>query len=145
MVNMIYSQTCIKRSPWEQRQSGLIRQVTSFKRFNLYEMFYDRARQMWSFNTGDWLIEVTTWAGFYCTRIIFANLSFALPDNEWLWTANPPRYMPSSIREVISCLASSCSNVSSPSSVVISILSVLKTIWKTYRIMQTDHLKRRIN
>ena len=37
-----YSQSCIKGSPLRQRLSGLIRQVTSLKRFNSYEMFYDR-------------------------------------------------------------------------------------------------------
>jgi hypothetical protein len=37
-----YSQSCIKRSPLGQRLSGLIRQVTSLKRFNSYEIFYDR-------------------------------------------------------------------------------------------------------
>jgi hypothetical protein len=26
-------------------------------------MFYDRARNMWSFNTGDCLVEVTAWVG----------------------------------------------------------------------------------
>ena len=26
-------------------------------------MFYDRIRKEWTFNTGDCLIEVTTWAG----------------------------------------------------------------------------------
>jgi hypothetical protein len=43
-----YSQTCIKRSPLGQRKSGLIRQVTSYKRFNqlmsdkeIIEMKYD--------------------------------------------------------------------------------------------------------
>ena len=40
-----YSQICIKRSPLGQRLSGLIRQVTSLKRFNSYEMFYDRTRK----------------------------------------------------------------------------------------------------
>jgi hypothetical protein len=40
-----YSQSCIKRSPLEQLLSGLIRQVTSLKRFNSYEIFYDRTRK----------------------------------------------------------------------------------------------------
>ena len=39
------SQTCIKRSPLGQRKSGLLRQVTSYKRFNSYEIFYDSTRQ----------------------------------------------------------------------------------------------------
>jgi hypothetical protein len=49
----MYSQTCIKRSPLGQRKSGLLRQVTSWKRFNSYEIFYDRTRQRWP------LIKVT--------------------------------------------------------------------------------------
>ena len=40
-----YSQSCIKRPPLGQRLSGLIRQVTSLKRFNSYEIFYDRTRK----------------------------------------------------------------------------------------------------
>jgi hypothetical protein len=40
-----YSQSCIKRSPLGQLLSGLIRQVTSLKRFNSYEIFYDRTRK----------------------------------------------------------------------------------------------------
>jgi hypothetical protein len=43
---LIYSQTCIKRSPLGQRKNGLIRQVTSYKRFISYEIFYDRTRKM---------------------------------------------------------------------------------------------------
>jgi len=39
-----YSQTCIKRSLLGQRKSGLLRQVTSQKRFNSYKIFYDRTR-----------------------------------------------------------------------------------------------------
>jgi len=58
-----YSQTCIKRSHLGQRESGLIRQVTSLKRFNSYEIFYDRTRKGWIFDTGDCLIEVTAWTG----------------------------------------------------------------------------------
>ena len=40
-----YSQSCIKRSPLGQLLSGLIRQVTSLKRFNSYDIFYDRTRK----------------------------------------------------------------------------------------------------
>jgi hypothetical protein len=58
------SQTCIKRSPLGQRKSGLIRQVTSKKRFNSYEIFYDRTRKRWPINTGDCLIEMASRAGF---------------------------------------------------------------------------------
>ena len=48
-----YSQTCMKRPPLGQRKSDLIRQVTSIKRLNSYEIFYDRTRKRWPFNTGD--------------------------------------------------------------------------------------------
>jgi len=44
--SVIYSQTCIKRSPLGQRKSGLLRQVIVLKKFNSYEMFYDRTRKM---------------------------------------------------------------------------------------------------
>ena len=33
------------------------------KRLNSYEIFYDRTRKRLPFNTGDYLIEVTTWEG----------------------------------------------------------------------------------
>jgi hypothetical protein len=58
-----YRSIFLKRSPLGQRETGLIRQVTSLKRSNsyMYEIFYDRARKMWPFNTGDCLIEVTMW------------------------------------------------------------------------------------
>ena len=58
-----FSQTCIKRSSLGQRKNGLIRQVTSLKRLNSYEIFYDRTTKMWPFNTGDCLIDATTLAG----------------------------------------------------------------------------------
>jgi hypothetical protein len=65
-----YSQTCIKRSPLEQRKSDLLRQVTSsLKKLNSYEIFYDRTGKRWSFNTGDCSIEVTTWLYFSFTMI----------------------------------------------------------------------------
>jgi len=48
----IYSKTCIKMSPLGQRKSGLLRQMTSKKRFNSYENFYDRSRKRWPLNTG---------------------------------------------------------------------------------------------
>ena len=65
LVNGIpmYSQTCIKRSPLGQRKSGLIRQVTSQKSFNSYEIFYGRTRKRWPFNTGDYLIKVAALTG----------------------------------------------------------------------------------
>ena len=68
----IYSHTCIKRSwPLVQRHSGLIRQVTSFKKqvqFIWNVLWQDKKR--WPFNTGDCLIEVTTWADFNEIRLL---------------------------------------------------------------------------
>ena len=94
----------------EKEKSDLIRQVTSEKRFNSYEIFYDTVidfssgavahgqwklirtsdlpkffnriyinililKKMWRFNTGDCLIEVTTWAGLtvqcYCLNVLW--------------------------------------------------------------------------
>ena len=34
----------MKKSPYGQRKSGLLSQVTSEKRFDSYEIFYDRTR-----------------------------------------------------------------------------------------------------
>ena len=48
-----YRQTCIKRSHLGQRKSDLIRQMTSLKGFNSYEMFYDGTRK------SDLLTQVT--------------------------------------------------------------------------------------
>ena len=62
-ITMLYSLTCIKRS-WHlgHRKSGLLRKVTSFKRFNSNEIFYNRTGKRWRFNTDDCLLEVTAWA-----------------------------------------------------------------------------------
>ena len=44
--------------------------MTSKKRFNSYEVFYDRTGKMWPLNTGDCLIEVTTCADLaVCIKI----------------------------------------------------------------------------
>jgi hypothetical protein len=59
----LYSQTCIKRSPLGQRNGDLLRQVTSSKRINSNEIFYDRTRKRWPFNIGDCLIKMFSWAG----------------------------------------------------------------------------------
>ena len=69
-LHMKYNETCLKRSPLGQRKSGLIRQVTTLKRFNSYDIFYDRTRKKCPFNTGDCLIEVTTWAGLTVYRVL---------------------------------------------------------------------------
>ena len=49
----VYIQTCIKRSYFEWRKGGLIRQVTSYKRLNSYEIIDNKTRKGWHFNTGD--------------------------------------------------------------------------------------------
>ena len=56
-TELIYSQTCIKRSPLGQRKSGLIRQVTSWKRFISHEILYDRTNKRWPLNTGDCMVR----------------------------------------------------------------------------------------
>jgi hypothetical protein len=75
-----YSQTCIKRSPLGQRKSGLIRQVTSKKRLNSYEMFYARTRKGWPLNTGDCLIVVTAWTGLPVYLISLTEFSMYVGD-----------------------------------------------------------------
>ena len=50
-----YSQTCIERSPFGSRKSGLI-------------------RQMWPFNTSDYLIELSAWTGV--TSILCISVRF---------------------------------------------------------------------
>jgi hypothetical protein len=45
-----------------QIKSDLLRQMTSWMRFSWHEIFYDRTRKGWAFNTSDCLIEVTSWA-----------------------------------------------------------------------------------
>ena len=72
--NWLYSQTCIKRTSLWQRNSGLIRQLTSLKGFNLYEIFCDMTIKRWPFDTDDCLIEVTVWAGLAVIYIIFKFL-----------------------------------------------------------------------
>lgn len=62
-VTKIYSQTCHKGSPFRQKKIGLIRQMTSYKRFNSFESIYDRTRKGRHFNTGEFLIEVTLQVG----------------------------------------------------------------------------------
>jgi len=41
----------------KQRKSGLLRQVTSYKKLISYEIFYDRTKK------GDLLIQVISWTG----------------------------------------------------------------------------------
>ena len=58
-----YSQTCMKRSPFGPRKHGLLRQMTSKKRFNSNGIFYERTRKRWHFNTDDCSVKVTAWTG----------------------------------------------------------------------------------
>ena len=61
----IYTFKLVFRShPWDQEI------VTSSKKINSYKIFYDRTRKRWPFNTGDCLIEVTSWAGLTCINFI---------------------------------------------------------------------------
>jgi hypothetical protein len=62
--------------------SDLLRQVTSSKRFNLYENFYDRTIKRWPFNTGDCLIDVTTLA--VLTVSTESMMETQLKDKNWL-------------------------------------------------------------
>ena len=81
------SQTSIKRSPLDNQQVDLllIREVSSLKRFNSYETFYDRTRKGWPFNTGDCLTEVTTWEGLTVFKLFFPLLSLlhVKPSGHW--------------------------------------------------------------
>jgi hypothetical protein len=45
MILGIYSPTCIKRSPFKRSKSGILRQGDIKKKFNSYEIFYDRTRK----------------------------------------------------------------------------------------------------
>jgi len=47
---------------WDKEKVAL-KDRWPLRRFNSYEIFYVRTRKMWPFNTGDCLIEVTTWTG----------------------------------------------------------------------------------
>ena len=71
--NWLYSQTCIKTTPLWQRNSGLIRQLTSLKGFNLYEIFCDMTIKQWPFDTDDCLIEVTVWVGLTVYDSLITN------------------------------------------------------------------------
>jgi hypothetical protein len=63
------------------RKSGLKRQLTSYKRFNLYEIFYDRTRKGEPLNTGDCLIEVTTYVGL--TVVIQCSSKYDLQPDKY--------------------------------------------------------------
>ena len=64
VANMITYETFWEFKPvlrghlWEKKK-GPYKTDTDDKRFTWYEMFYDRTRKRWNFNTGYCLIEVT--------------------------------------------------------------------------------------
>ena len=77
----IYSQTCIERSPLRHRKNGLLRKVTSNKRFNSYEISQDSVRKRWPFNTGDSLTKVTVQTGltsYVCIHSLLKNNSHSI-------------------------------------------------------------------
>ena len=47
----MYSHTSIKKSPLDIEKNGLLRQVTSYKKFSWDEIFFDRTRKRWPLNT----------------------------------------------------------------------------------------------
>jgi hypothetical protein len=47
-------------------------------RGHLWEIFYDRTRERWPFSTGDFLIEVTAWAGLTVVRSKFKSKPMVL-------------------------------------------------------------------
>jgi hypothetical protein len=63
-----------------QRKSDFIKQVTSQKRFTSLEIFYDKARKRWPFNTDGCLIEVTAWTGLTICENLLQSQNFAF-DN----------------------------------------------------------------
>ena len=74
----------------EQTKSGLIRQMTSEKRFNSYEIFYDKTSKGWPSNIGYYLVEVTLWAGFDCSVTLHSEnvMNAILPENQILELKN---------------------------------------------------------
>jgi len=61
--DVYYSQTFIKRSPLGQIKCFFLREVTPWKMFISYNIFYDGTRKRWPLHTSGCLIEVTVWAG----------------------------------------------------------------------------------
>jgi hypothetical protein len=43
---------------------AFIRQVTTYNKFNSYEIFFEMTRKRWSFNTGDCLLKDIIFGGF---------------------------------------------------------------------------------
>ena len=84
MYTIIYIRLNLyKEVTFGTKKHGYIRQVTSWNRFNSYEIFNDRTRRRWSFKTGDCLIEVIAWGGltvyYMCVCVFFNN------NNKILW------------------------------------------------------------
>ena len=47
---------------------AIIPSIREYSQTNSYEIFYDSTRKRWSLNTGDYVIEVTAWAGLTVYR-----------------------------------------------------------------------------
>jgi hypothetical protein len=54
----------------KQRKSGLLRQVTSYKKLISYEIFYDRTKK------GDLLIQVISWTGLTVCDLLIQVISW---------------------------------------------------------------------
>ena len=52
---------------------------------NSYEIFYHRTRKGWPFNTGDCLIEVTTWAGLTVHIFVSSLVEFDRSGVKSVW------------------------------------------------------------
>jgi len=95
---VVVGQPCIKRS--HSKRKCRLRQVTSWKRFKSYEIFYDRTRKRWPFNTCDCLIEATGWSGltvyyppllFILFQIFMVNINDKGKKGSPLWGITPPK------------------------------------------------------
>jgi len=74
----VYTETCIKRSPLEQRKVVFLDGLP-FKRGSIHMKFLWQDKKKWCFKTGDSLIEVMSWAGFT------AFLTFLLWGIRYFW------------------------------------------------------------
>ena len=74
----VYTETCIKRSPLEQRKVVFLDGLP-LKRGSIHMKFLWQDKKKWCFKTGDSLIEVMSWAGFT------AFLTFLLWGIRYFW------------------------------------------------------------
>ena len=58
-----YSQTCSKRPQFEHRKKWSSKTGDPLKKAQFIRSFNDRTRKRWPLNTGDCLLEVTSWEG----------------------------------------------------------------------------------